>query len=88
MTKTKEEILEDSGWDSTECYSWGGDPNSQIEEIEKAMDEYAKQEAIEFLEFATGRMLEVSLGVFVDSHGTYESMEQYYQIFLQQKQQQ
>lgn len=51
----------------------------------KAMEIYAKQECIDFLEWATGRNLEISLGVFVDNEGTYNSMEEYYGLYLQSK---
>lgn len=51
----------------------------------QAMKMYAEQECVEFLEWATGRNLEVSLGVFVDNEGTYDSMEEYYGLYLQSK---
>ena len=53
--------------------------------LANAMDVYAKQEAIEFLDWATDRQLEWSLGVFVDIEGTYSSVDEYYKLFLKSK---
>ena len=49
------------------------------------VEDYGKFIAIDFLDFATGRNLEVSLGVFVDSEGTYDDMEEYYEVYLKYK---
>ena len=53
--------------------------------IEILVNEEVKSKSIDFVEWATGRNLEVSLGVFVDNDGTYDSMEEYYGLYLQSK---
>lgn len=53
--------------------------------IEILVKEEVKSKSIDFLEWATGRNLEISLGVFVDNEGTYGSIEEYYELYLQIK---
>lgn len=56
------------------------------ETCKEIAEEYAKEIAIDFLEWTTGRNLEISLGVFVDNFGTYDSMNEYYELYLKSKQ--
>ena len=65
--------------------NWADGDQLDLTHVYESMDKYAKQESIDFLEWATGRNLEVSLGVFVDNEGTYDSMEEYYGLYFQSK---
>src|SRR5690242_2277776 len=58
---------------------------SAANEIENIVKNEVKIQSIDFIEWATGRNLEISLGVFVDNEGTYDSMEEYYGLYLQSK---
>lgn len=55
------------------------------ERQKQRVEDYGKFIAIDFLEWAAGRNLQVSLGVFVDNEGTYDNMEEYYGLYLQSK---
>jgi hypothetical protein len=49
------------------------------------INEARKEAAIEFLKWAANRNIELSLGIIVDNYGTYDSMDEYYNLFTEQK---
>lgn len=81
---TKEEILDNALPDVIE-YPHYNLNNFQRSAAFDAMDEYAKIQSIQFLEWATGRNIEISLGVFVDDKGVYNNIDQYYSIFIEEQ---
>jgi len=86
--KTKEEILEQETNEVEDSFMLGNGVDffdGKCSSVLKAMDEWAKQVAIDFLEWGTSRNIKISPGIVVDDDSMCGSIEEYYDLYLKTK---
>lgn len=80
MSKTAEEILKEYGIETFDTY------NPVYENIKKAMQEYAKEQCIEFAKWASQRYNYVEDDLWDGDEDTFLSTGQVYDLFIQSTQ--
>ena len=78
MNKIKEEILSRNWMTKNNVYE-------ASDMILNVMDKYAKEVAIDFLEWGTSRNIKISPGIVVDDDSMCGSIEEYYDLYLKSK---